>query len=58
MPTVTSLNNYQFAWNGFSFGGAGSPYQITNADGIKNLPSIRNQDDTQGFNDGIFLVVA
>jgi hypothetical protein len=54
MPTVTALNQYQFAWNGFSFGGAGSPYQITNADGIKNLPLIRNQDDTQGFNDGMF----
>jgi len=51
---ITSLPYYGFAWNGFAFGGAGSPYQITNADGIEGLPVIRNQDDTQGFNDGMF----
>jgi hypothetical protein len=54
MATLTSLNAYAFAWNGFAFGGAGSPYQITSADGIEGLPVIRNQDDTQGFNDGMF----
>jgi hypothetical protein len=54
MATVTSLAQYSFAWNGFVFGGANSPYQITAADGITNLPNIRNQDDTQGFNDGMF----
>jgi hypothetical protein len=54
MATVTALNNYSFAWNGFTFGGTNSPYQITTADGITNLPDIRNQDDTQGFNDGMF----
>jgi len=54
MATLTSLNTYGFAWNGFAFGGAGSPYQITSADGIEGLPTIRNQDDTQGFNDGMF----
>ena len=54
MATITSLNYYGFAWNGFAFGGANSPYQITSADGIEGLPDIRNQDDTQGFNDGMF----
>lgn len=54
MATLTSLNAYAFAWNGFAFGGAGSPHQITSADGIEGLPVIRNQDDTQGFNDGMF----
>ena len=54
MATLTSLNAYGFAWNGFAFGGSGSPYQITSADGIEGLPTIRNQDDTQGFNDGMF----
>ena len=54
MATITSLNYYGFAWNGFAFGGANSPYQITSADGIEGLPVIRNQDDTQGFNDGMF----
>ena len=54
MATLTSLNSYGFAWNGFAFGGANSPYQITSADGVEGLPVIRNQDDTQGFNDGMF----
>ena len=54
MATLTSLNYYGFAWNGFAFGGANSPHQITSADGIEGLPVIRNQDDTQGFNDGMF----
>ena len=54
MATLTSLNAYGFAWNGFAFGGAKSPYQITSADGIEGLPVIRNQDDNQGFNDGMF----
>jgi len=54
MATLTSLNAYGFAWNGFAFGGANSPYQITSADGIEGLPVIRNQDDNQGFNDGMF----
>jgi hypothetical protein len=54
MATLTSLNAYGFAWNGFAFGGAGSPYQIQSADGIEGLPTIRNQDDVQGFNDGMF----
>ena len=54
MATLTSLNAYGFAWNGFAFGGAGSPHQIQSADGIEGLPTIRNQDDVQGFNDGMF----
>ena len=54
MATLTSLNSYGFAWNGFAFGGASSPHQITAADGIEGLPTIRNQDDNQGFNDGMF----
>ena len=53
MP-ISSLPFYGFAWNGFAFGGAGSPYQITSVDGIEGLPVIRNQDDNQGFNDGMF----
>ena len=45
MATVSSLNNYSFAFNGFVFGGTGSPYQITKVDGLESLPTIRNQDD-------------
>jgi hypothetical protein len=52
--TVTSLNNYSFAWNNFVFGGAGSPYQIQSVDGLEALPDIRTQDDNRGYNDGMF----
>lgn len=51
---ITSLNYYGMAYNGFAFGGAGSPYQITAVDGLVGLPDIRVQDDNQGFNDGMF----
>lgn len=54
MATVSSLNNYSFAFNGFVFGGTGSPYQITKVDGLESLPTIRNQDDNRGYADGMF----
>ena len=49
-----SLNNYQFSFNGFNFGGAGSVYQILEVDGLESLPDLRVQDDNRGFNDGMF----
>ena len=52
--TVTSLNNYSFAFNGFVFGGTGSPYQIASVDGLQGLPAIDNQDDNRGYADGMF----
>lgn len=54
MATVTSLNNYQFAFNGFTFGGTGSPYQIQSVDGLEMLPSLRVQDADRGYQDGMF----
>ena len=54
MATVSSLNYYSFAFNGFVFGGAGSPYQITSVDGLENLPSLRVQDADRGYQDGMF----
>ena len=54
MATVTSLNNYSFAFNGFVFGGSGSPYQITSVDGLEGLPSLRVQDADRGYQDGAF----
>ena len=54
MPTVTSLNNYSFAFNGFVFGGGSSVYQVTNVEGLESLPGIRNQDDNRGYFDGMF----
>ena len=54
MSTVTSLNYYSFAFNGFVFGGSNSPYQILAVDGLEGLPAIRNQDDNRGYTDGMF----
>jgi hypothetical protein len=54
MPVVTSLNPYSFAFNGFVFGGASSVYQILSVDGLEGLPTLRVQDDNQGYNDGMF----
>ena len=51
--TVSSLVNYQFAWNNFLFG-AGTVHTLQSLDGIQGLPSIRNQDDDQGYSDGMF----
>lgn len=50
--TLTAV--YSFSFNGLTFGGAGSPYQILSVDGLESLPGIRNQDDNRGFNDGMF----
>lgn len=53
MPAVVT-NPYSFSFNGQTFGGTGSPYQILSVDGLEGLPSIRNQDDNRGYNDGMF----
>lgn len=52
MPVVTQY--YSFSFNGQTFGGAGSPYQIFEVNGLEGLPGIRNQDDNRGYNDGMF----
>lgn len=54
MPTVSSLNQYSFAFNGYVFGGAGSVHQILDVSGLEGLPAIRNQDDNRGYFDGMF----
>jgi hypothetical protein len=48
------LNNYQFQFGSFQFGGAGSPFQILDVDGLESLPDISTQDDNRGYNDGMF----
>jgi hypothetical protein len=52
MPTLT--NTYSFSFNGLTFGGTGSPYQIQSVSGLESLPEIRNQDDNRGYQDGMF----
>jgi hypothetical protein len=54
VSTVTSLNPYSFAFNGFVFGGANSPYQILSVDGLETLPNLRVQDSDRGYQDGMF----
>jgi hypothetical protein len=52
MPVVTA--NYSFSFNGITFGGLNSVYQILSVDGLEGLPAIRNQDDNRGYQDGMF----
>ena len=52
--TVTSLNNYSFAFNDYVFGGAGSVHQVLDVQGLEALSAIRNQDDNRGYSDGMF----
>lgn len=52
--TITALDSYSFAFDEFVFGGADSPYQILAVEGLEDLPSIRNQDDNRGYQDGMF----
>jgi len=49
---VSSLNPYQFAFNGFVFGTSTNGITVTNVDGLMSLPDIRNQDDIRGYTDG------
>ena len=52
--TTTLTQLYSFSFNGLTFGGANSPYQILSVDGLESLPDIRNQDDNRGYADGMF----
>jgi hypothetical protein len=52
MPVVTA--SYSFSFNGLTFGGSGTPYQILSVDGLEGVPQIRNQDDNRGYADGMF----
>lgn len=54
MATITSLNYYSFAFNGYIFGGSNSVHQVLSVDGLEGLPQIRNQDDNRGYFDGMF----
>jgi phage-related protein len=52
--TITLTQLYSFSFNGITFGGANSPYQILSVEGLESLPDIRNQDDNRGYADGMF----
>ncbi len=52
--TVTLTQPYSFSFNGLTFGGTDSPYQILSVDGLEALPELRTQDDNRGYADGMF----
>lgn len=48
-----TLSNYQFAFNGLTIG-AGTPYIVTNVDGLAGMAPLRIQDDNRGYIDGSY----
>ncbi len=46
--------NYSFAFNGWVFGGVGSPIQLLSVNGLDSLPDVRTQDSIRGYADGLF----
>ena len=51
---ATPTTNYVFAFNGFLFGGPGQGVQVLEVDGLEGLPDLRIQDDSRGYQDGMF----
>lgn len=51
---TTPSGNYQFSFNGWAFGGLGQGVQVLSVEGLEDMPTLRTQDDTRGFNDGQF----
>lgn len=51
---ATPTDNYEFAFNGWLFGGPGQGVQVLSVEGLEDLPQLRVQDDTRGFQDGMF----
>jgi hypothetical protein len=51
---ATPSSNYVFAFNGFLFGGPGQGIQVLEVDGLEGLPDLRIQDDSRGYQDGMF----
>ena len=51
--TVLTLNNYQLWFNGITMGDS-TPFSVQEISGLEDLPVIRSQDDTRGYQDGMF----
>lgn len=51
---ATPDTDYEFAFNGWLFGGPGQGVQVLEIDGLEDMPSLRVQDDSRGFQDGMF----
>lgn len=52
MASPTSA--YQFAFNGWLFGGVGQGVQVLQVDGLEDVPTLRTQDESRGYADGMF----
>lgn len=48
-----TLSNYQFVFNGLTIG-SGTPYLVTNVDGLGGTSPLRIQDDNRGYIDGSY----
>ena len=51
---ATPSANYVFGFNGWLFGGPGQGVQVLEIDGLEDLPDVRVQDDSRGYQDGQF----
>jgi len=51
---ATPTASYSFGFNGWLFGGTGQQVQVLSVAGLDSLPSVRNQDSTRGYADGLF----
>lgn len=51
---TTPSGDYQFAFNGWLFGGLGQGVQVLEVDGLEDMPTLRVQDDIRGWQDGQF----
>ena len=50
----TPSADYQFSFDGWLFGGSGQGVQVLEISGLEDMPTLRTQDDTRGFQDGMF----
>jgi hypothetical protein len=48
------VDNYEFAFDGWLFGGPGQGVQILEVSGLEDQPDLRIQDDSRGYIDGMF----
>lgn len=49
------MTDYQFTFNGLTFGGAGAAVQVEGVQGIEDSPDVRASDEARGFADGMFF---
>lgn len=48
------MTDYQFTFNGLTFGGVGAAVQVEGVQGVEDTPEVRAADEGRGFADGMF----